>query len=875
MNIFKNRIVFSTMSVLLILSFAVSMIAIPTASAQTERVTFPFVDAIPKNAGVGQNVLINFGLLNQLNLDGDGWNVTLKITDPDGKVSEVTRMTWSTGTVGYGYTPTKEGNYTLQCIFENVTYAGNKYASSVSENFTLQAFSDWFKPWHPGHSMPTEYWSRPVDSQLREWNILMGSWLKGASATNHGSELYTLARYNAGPESAHILWSMPIGDTNGGLAGGDNQVAYQNGDAYEGKFAGAVIIAGVLYYNRGGTYNQASNIGGTVGSATNAQGQPQDPQNGANSGRQRNTIVAVDLHTGKTLWERSYNFGANNDARINMGQIVTWICLNNRGAFSLLWIGTSGSMYALEPKTGELVYNMTNVPAGTVYWGPNGEMLKYQAVNIGTTANPVWQLRQWNSSYVVTQGKIGMAESFGSQIQGVTYNANVRGWDLNITLPMNYLPGQTTTGTGANATVTPIIAFPEDKVVFGTSATQAINNGMGISLTGISISEEGSGSVLFNQRAWPAPKEWEGLVAGMQSNWVSYSQADQVGIFWVKETATSYAFDLDTGKYMWQTEPQIYADSWSDSPSYEKIIAYGKLYEASVGGIVYCYDIKDGNELWHYNVEDKYTESYLGNNWWVMITFITDGKVYLGPLEHSAQEPKPRGAPFLCLDAETGDLIWEIDGAFRQTRWGGRAIIGDSIIATMDTYDSQIYAIGKGPSSMTMTAPNVAVTAGTTALITGTVMDVSPGTKSDGAQLCFPNGVPVASDETQSEWMLHVYKQFAAPENFKGVEVSLYAWDGQSAESVPIGTTSTDVYGKYSLAWTPTKAGQYQIFAFFDGSASYYSSEAKADMYVSAAPEVVEVTTPPYGLYIALAAIAIIVAVVIVGLLLYMKINKR
>ena len=867
MNIFKNRLITSTISVLLILSFAISMIAIPTASAQTERVTFPFVDPIPNKAGVGQNVLINFGILNQLNRDGDGWNVTLVITDPDGKVEKVDRMTWSTGTVGYGYTPTKAGNYTLQTQFKNVTYAGNKYASSESGNVTLEVFTDWYKPWHPGHSLPVDYWSRPVDSQLREWHILMGSWLKGASGTNHGSELYTQALYNEGPESAHILWSRPIGDTNGGLAGGENQAAYQNGDAYEGKFGSAVIIAGVLYYNRGGSYNQASNINGTVGSATNNLGEPQDPQNGANPGRQRNTIVAIDLRTGKTLWEKSYNFNSNNDARITMGQIVTWFCLNNRGVFSLLWIGNSGNMFALEPKTGELVYNMTNVPTGTIYWGPNGEMLKYQAVNVGTTVNPVWQLRQWNSSYVIQQGKIGMQESFGSQIQGVTYNATIRGWDRNITLSVgNYLPGQTTTGATANQTVTPIIAFPEDKVVFGTSALQAIDQGMGISLTGVSISEESFGQVLFNQRKWAAPKEWEGLVAGMQSNWVSYSQADQVGIFWVKETATSYAFDLDTGKYMWQTEPQIYADSWSDSPTYEKIIAYGKLYEASVGGIVYCYDIKTGNLVWEYKVEDKYTESYLGNNWWVMIVFITDGKVYLGPLEHSALEPKPRGAPFMCLDAETGDVVWGIDGAFRQTRWGGRAIIGDSIIATMDTYDSQIYAIGKGPSAMTISSPDIAVAKGTPFVIRGTVMDISPGTQSDRAQLQFPNGVPAISDNDMSDWMLYVYKQFSRPDDAKGVNVEIWAI-GPNGEDIHIGDTVSDTYGRYSYTYTPDKEGDYEIFAYFTGSKSYYGSYAKTDMTVMAAPEQIIQETPPYEWYIVGMGIAIIAVVLIVGLL--------
>ena len=77
---------------------------------------------------------------------------------------------------------------------------------------------------------------------------------------------------------------------------------------------------------------------------------------------------------------------------------------------------------------------------------------------------------------------------------------------------------------------------------------------------------------------------------------------------------------------------------------------------------------------------------------------ISDGKIYMGHTEHSSIDPKPRGAPFVCLDAETGEEIWKAPGLFRSTRWGGRGLIGDGIMATMDTYDQRIYAVGKGPS---------------------------------------------------------------------------------------------------------------------------------------------------------------------------------
>ena len=77
MNFIKSKKLFLILSILRIMSFVGSMFALPNANAQTTRdnLTFPFIDAIPKPAGVGQPVLINFGLLNNLARAADGWNV--------------------------------------------------------------------------------------------------------------------------------------------------------------------------------------------------------------------------------------------------------------------------------------------------------------------------------------------------------------------------------------------------------------------------------------------------------------------------------------------------------------------------------------------------------------------------------------------------------------------------------------------------------------------------------------------------------------------------------------------------------------------------------------------------------------------------------
>lgn len=834
MNFIKNKKILSTLTILLILSFITPMFALPNANAQTTRqiIAWPFVDAIPKMAGVGQPVLINWGLLNYLTTYVDGWNVTLQITHPNGKVENHTGKTWSTGTLGRRMSFSEPGNYTLQCIFDGETYTwttgtgqntvinGGYYKPAKSDNVTLEIREDYRKPDYPGHTHPTEYWTRPVDSQLREWYNIMGSWV--IAPPNR------YAPYNDAPESAHILWSMPIGDTMGGISGGDNgDVGFQNGDAYEGKFAGSVIVAGILYYNR---YV-------------------------SNSPRQ--TVVAVDLRTGKTLWEKDFNFGSTGANRVSRGQILNFITENNRGSWAYLWFVSGTTMYGVDAKTGDLKYNMTNVPSGTIYVGSNGEMLKYAVTNIGTTANPNWRLTRWNSTEVVNiisrNSTSGTSDAWGSQIQGRTFDASL-GYDINITIS-----GLTTSPGNI------IAVFPDDRIILapGASATD------GLFLTGISLNPENLGHVIFNRRQFPAPAEWADLTMTTQTRWAAFSNEPYVAVFWTKENRKNYAFSLENGKFLWESESHDYQDAWTNA-GLQGYIVNGRLYEASISGVVYCYNATTGEVLWTYEAQDKYNESYHGENWWLCITFISDGKVYLGHMVHSPQVPTPRGAPFFCLDAETGDLVWEIDGAFRQTLWGGLGLIGDSVIATMDTYDQQVYAIGKGPSELTVTTSNAITTAGQPIMVSGTAMDVSPGTEQDNIKLRFPNGVPAVGDKHQSEWMLYVYKNFEQPMSVEGIEITVYAYDGKDITN--IGKTTSDARGRYSIDWMPEKEGKYEIWAYFDGTAAFFGDDAKTELSVyAAAPTPPPAENPPYEWYIIGAAIAIIAVVIICSLLIIRK----
>jgi hypothetical protein len=191
--------------------------------------------------------------------------------------------------------------------------------------------------------------------------------------------------------------------------------------------------------------------------------------------------------------------------------------------------------------------------------------------------------------------------------------------------------------------------------------------------------------------------------------------------------------------------------------------------------------------------------------------------------EHSSVDPKPRGAPYICLDCNTGTEVWRINGGFRQTHWGGNSIIGDGIIATMNTYDQRIYAVGKGASALTLSvSPKVGIK-GTSVQLEGTVMDVSPGTNSAELTTRFPNGVPAISDADMSEWMKYVYMQFERPTQATGVTVIFCAVD-PDGQYMDLGRTSSDSYGNYGFAFKPEKEGTYKIIATFEGSGAYYGS---------------------------------------------------
>ena len=178
------------------------------------RKTHAYIVAAPNPVGVNQDVLLIFGLQEYLYQWPDGWeNIKITVERPDGKTEELGPFkTDSTGSTGTIYKPTLVGTYYFQVHFpgQNYTwrvrttraptlYGTIYYEPSTSEKYALVVQAE-PTPKHPGFPLPTEFWTRPIDSQMREWWIA-GNWLFDPP------NLY--APYNAGPETPHVLWAKP------------------------------------------------------------------------------------------------------------------------------------------------------------------------------------------------------------------------------------------------------------------------------------------------------------------------------------------------------------------------------------------------------------------------------------------------------------------------------------------------------------------------------------------------------------------------------------------------------------------------------------------------------------------------------------------
>jgi hypothetical protein len=741
-----------------------------------------------------------------------------------------------------------EGTYTFQTHFpaQNGTdYWGDPvpYEASDSEVLEVIVQADPID-YHPGHGLPTEYWTRPIDPQLREWYTIAGSSWE--------------TDYNDAPESAHILWTRP--HTIGGVVGGSlGEHAFECGDAYEGKWGGSrgagapFISAGRLYYNHYA------------------------------SSEDKVEYVCTDVRTGEVLWTKSFL----NNLTIDFAQNMYWDTYDYHGAYDYLWAsGDSGTrallgmdpslgspLCAFDSVTGEFSWAFYDMPSGTRDVGPKGEILYY---SINLLEEDSYMLL-WNSSAVLELRSSDEEHSMGFgqwKAMGKIVNATD-------TAPVTHDTPLGLTGYTYNISIPNGLDGSVREIIWG-ECVKGVNvdtDEGDLDDWAFSLEYLNEGDSLYNNHATFTPLD-EDIGASASAYYLDGDVEDHVVLLYERFSRRYWAYSLDTGAQLWKSEDFNETENGEHYLNHfdrNTVQGYGNIYSTGVSGIVYCYNFTTGL-IWTYDVVDPYSEILWNNNWWEEIQYLTDGKLYMGHAEHSPIDPKPRDAPFVCLNATTGELIWRADGMFRQTHWGGSSVIGDSVICTQDTYDQRVYAIGKGPSATTVQIQTDIITHGKTSLVTGTVMDVSPGTTDDKITMRFPNGVPAVCDDNMSDWMVYVYKQFERPADVVGVEVVISVLDPNN-NAYEVTRTTSDASGFFSVEFEPEVPGKYTVVASFEGSRSYYGSFAETALLVEAAPEPTPTPTPsPAPMTDTIVTgfgIGMIIAIVVIGLVIILMLRKR
>jgi hypothetical protein len=844
-NIKINKKIAYAITTILLLATTATFAVLPLTfgATATEVPTFLEINVAPNPIGMEQIAHINVFMSKPpltAGLGGSGTmykDMKVEVTKPDGTKQTLGPYTSdSTGGAWDTFVPTMTGNYTFKA-----TYAGQRveetvtdflgftnhynitYLASESDTVTLTVQQEAI----PGSSttaLPTEYWSRPIYATNYLWSQLGGSWYGLAApafaTTGDYDASGNFQAYSEAPNTGHIMWTSPT--HFGGQVGlpiPNDQMSQYMSTTIATNYFEPIILNGVLYYTEYAGPNAA-----------------------------KASWVAVDIRTGETLWTRSA--GESGNEVIRMGQILRFHSIQEYGSWAFLYscpsasfFGTPGYMAIYDAYTGEYMANITNIQNPSFIMDTDPESTDQLGTLLGYYTNG-GSLYCWNST------KLMMSKSW-DQITirpSGTYN-----WTDGI---------QWSVPLDSSAAAASIIYRAPDKVVLRYAPSSGTFSSLSYG-SQVTIAYNGeTGEKLWGPKNQTIPELQDvSVIAAGEGYYILHN----------KDTDEAYGYSLETGDLAWGPI-KLPGNAWS-TISRAAEIAYGKVYVFDFGGYVNALTLKTGAIEWtHVPRSAGYDTSYGVYPLWYN-GMIADGKLFISE-SHMYDPPMYPGAKQIALNCTTGEEVWS------ELSFTGRVptACADGYLIQWNSYDSQIYSIGKGPTETTIAASPKITEQGNLVLVEGTVMDTSVGTKDLDRTARFPAGVPAISDESQSAWMEYVYMQQTKPTNATGVPLIVSVTD-PNGNTYVVGTTTSDMNGHYKTTFTPPVTGAYTVTATFPGTESYWSSAEQTAIDVVDAPATATPmpTAAPSAadLYFLPAIAALFIAIVLSTLLMLVLLRKR
>jgi hypothetical protein len=864
-------------------------------------------------------------------------NYNLTIIAPDGTVATTIFpiIEDTTSDQGYAYTPSQVGTYQFIFNYPGQVYAANgnglsgstmandTYMPSIaSANLTVQSTSI-ISTGAQGNPLPSAYWERPIYGLNTNWYSVASNWLGIGSAALPSVSSGTITGFGTGalinrfPGDAvgsltsHIMWTAPL--TEGGIVGGSAIPAGLNwfeGSAYENRYSNPIILNGVLYYTSVVSYT------GVTAGPTNA----------------------VNLETGQLIWSRTdvpalsfgyiydvydanqhgvypgilftSNFARAFDAQTGdplfnvtgvpsgttsagaQGEQLRYILTNtgttaNPAYYLAEWNSSRIWVFTYPPGLGPTLYNMSTVTAQNILPGQTigapGNLAQYGTISLPITGTNVNAAGGITTTNIVNTAVVNA----NIPINGTTIAnlANGTGpqpsYDWNVSIPWR---------NTMTLAPTVLAAFPGHMMLCRNgsypSGFSGINTGTSqtpYTYFSVSLVPATLGNITWMQTYNPPAGNLTVTYGGCDPTAPDGKGGTGVFVEGYAETMQWVGYSLTDGSQLWTTPAGSQsAFDYYGAPYYPfdtSQLAYGNLYTAAFGGVLYCYNLTTGNMTFSYGNghvpgNDTSTTLTAYGDYPMFLNAVGNGVIYTLTSEHTIGDPIYKGALARAINATTGQEIWTLsnyDGEFSSFSYA----MADGYNTFFNGYDNQIYTVGQGPSSLTVSAPNLGAASSQPVVISGTVTDVSAGTTQSQQASDFPNGVPVASDASMTDWMGYVYQQQTMPTNFIGVNVQINVVDA-NGNSRTIGTAITDATGKYSLVWTPDISGTYQVTATFAGTAAYWPSSATTAFTVMAASATVTPAPTPapsaadqyfipaiVGLFVFIAIIAVVIILVL------------
>ena len=620
----------------------------------------------PRPVGVNQPILINIWIqtetLNAHQKFTQAHSVT--IVKPDGSQEVITIDSYiSDSTAWFEYLVEQVGTYKLTFNFLGMYFPAGRYLngfrvdnSSGSNSpesiyyqpssdgpYDLEVQEDIVYSW-PAADLPTDYWTRPVSPEFREWWSILGNYpptgtvgggpIWPANTNTYAQTRYGYVPYVEGPNSAHIVWRRQSGF--GGLVGGT--MGYQS--FWEGNklinYHPDIIFAGRAYQDIVKYVN----------------GQP--------------TTVwqCYDIRTGEVYWEKD-----------QASQLPTFIWYDPGSAevvgaepyFADVFLGYTGNgrMIKYNPYTGDVYQNISIAPLTSGEYVSDRLFISVQNLGGGEYRLIKWTIAairlsvfQINYEFTVLSNvSYPFSRFYGTQ----DYEAGIAVY------------GQANRLMTASLETGELLVDIETDTLFGTSGTP-------------SIADHGKFAVRYNDGHWHC---WDARTG--QKLWVSEISSWPWGTFGTYGS-TSYGGMIISGQpdavvaINWTDGTTVWAYEFEAQFPYETpftgsdgqtvhtwhspmLIADGKLYAFNAehspdqpikrGSKIHAINVTTGEGIWMYSAR----QTGLGNgarqfqgaiaDGYLAISNAYDGYMYVfgkGESATTVSAPKtsiPKGTPFM------------------------------------------------------------------------------------------------------------------------------------------------------------------------------------------------------------------------------------